>query len=91
MIKAETETTITFDSEERLVRIFSARPPDQSKLRRAGIEPYKGTLKTGFFYKLPLNRFSWRIKRAESHPRPVSQRSLDNLRAKTSKVGVSDG
>src|SRR6185503_19116859 len=62
MIAAEQETTITYDSEEKLVRIFTARARDQSKLRRKGVSPVRGTLSRGFFYEIPLAALSWTVR-----------------------------
>ena len=89
VIKAEMETTLTFDSEERLVRIFSARPGDQGKVRRAGIEPVRGSLKTGFFYELPLSRLSWRIKKAGIQKTRVLPSDHPFLRGQISKLRLS--
>jgi len=59
---SEQETTMTWDSEQELVRIFSARRVDQGKLRKAGILPVKDTQPHGLFYEIPLAQFRWRIK-----------------------------
>ena len=61
---AEQETTMTWDSDERLVRVFSARPADQRKLGRLGFKPHKGSEEQGFFYILPLDKFRWGVRRA---------------------------
>ena len=74
----EQETTITYDSGEGLVRIYTSRPADIGRMRKAGIKPYDGNDFNGFRYKEPLNRLSWSIKPcpdgrtkrilAENHP-----------------------
>ena len=89
MLKAELETTMTYDSEEQLVRIFSARAADQGKLRRAGIEPSRGSVKTGFFYKLPLKRLSWRIRKTDGSAKRILAASHPFLQGKTPKTGPS--
>ena len=61
MEKAEMETTITYDVEEKLVRIFSAIRRDQGKLKRAGILPIHEDRWGGMSYDVPLNRFKWRV------------------------------
>ena len=58
---AERETTITYDMEEQVVRIFSAIRRDQTKLNKAGIRPYLGTADRGLFYKVPMSRLKWRV------------------------------
>lgn len=59
----ERETTITYDMGEQVVRIFSVIGKDQRKLAKNGVKPYKGTEKLGFFYKIPLIKFKWGIRR----------------------------
>lgn len=61
MERAEMETTITYDMDERLVRLFSAIKRDQNKLAKAGFKPTYGTLARGLGYEVPLNRLKWRI------------------------------
>lgn len=61
MEKAELETTITYNMEERLVRLFSAIKRDQTKLRKAGFAPTYGTAARGYGYEVPLTRLKWRI------------------------------
>jgi hypothetical protein len=60
MEPSEQETTMTWDSEQKVVRIFSARRADQGKLKRAGILPVKEA-ESGNFYEVPLSRLRWRI------------------------------
>lgn len=60
MLAAEQETTITYDNEDKLVRIFSARQADQGKLKRAGITPASMN-SFGAFYTVPLAQFKWRV------------------------------
>ena len=59
--RSELETTMTWDSEQEIVRIFSARRQDQTRLRRAGILPVKDIQPHGLFYEIPLSRLKWRI------------------------------
>lgn len=61
MEKAELETTITYDMEERMARIFSAIKRDQTKLAKAGFKPEYGTAARGYGYKVPMTRLKWRI------------------------------
>lgn len=61
MEKAEMETTITYDVEERVARIFSAIKRDQTKLRKGGFTPSYGTAARGYGYQVPLSRLKWRI------------------------------
>jgi hypothetical protein len=57
---SEQETTMTWDSEQKVVRIFSARRVDQGKLKRAGVLPVKEA-ESGHFYEIPLSRLRWRV------------------------------
>lgn len=82
----EQETTLTYDSGEKLVRIYSARPTDINKLRRAGVKPTDGTEAKGYFYKIPLDRLGWRIR----PPKEDRPKRPSNLRGKTTRKGTSD-
>lgn len=61
MEKGELETTITYDMEEKVARIFSAIRRDQNKLAKAGFKPTYGTATRGYGYKVPMSRLKWRI------------------------------
>ena len=62
MHPSEQETTMTWDSEQQVVRIFSARGVDQRRLAKAGILPTKDTQPHGLFYEIPLSRLFWKIR-----------------------------
>ena len=86
----ERETTLTYDSGERVCRIYTPRPADQARLRRAGVEPYDGSDFNGFRYKVPLTRLFWKIRHATSTRTGKVPASLARWqRGKTGKVGVS--
>lgn len=63
MLKAEQETTIRYDSQERIVHIFTVRPIDQRRLARLKIDPVRGSARKGLFYVVPLARFRWGLRR----------------------------
>ena len=63
MTPAETETTLTYDKDQQLVRIFSAWPKDQRKIERAGFKPLHGNPNTGLSYEIPLNKLKWRLEK----------------------------
>ena len=86
----ERETTITYDSGERVVRIYSSRPADQARLRRAKVEPYDGSPLQGFRYKVPLNRLSWRIKGIPTGPKRILSENHPFLRANRTKNGTPE-
>jgi hypothetical protein len=66
---AERETVISWDCEERVVYITSHDPAVWRRLARLGIEAFKNWhyrdgVESTRFYKLPLARFRWGLKRA---------------------------
>ena len=62
----EQETTITYDSGEAVVRIYTCRPADVARMAKAGIKPYDGNDSNGFRYKVPLTRLFWKIRPSTS-------------------------
>ena len=85
----EQETTLTYDSGERVVRIYTSRPSDLSKLRRAGIKPLDGNDFNGFRYTVPLKRLSWRIKPSpEGRAKRILSENHPFLRANRTKTGA---
>lgn len=88
MIAAEQETTITYDSEEKLVRIFSARPVDQGKLRRAGVTPYRSNSQ-GAFYIVPLSRLKWKVL-PEGHVKRILPENHPFRGGKTHRKGIPE-
>jgi hypothetical protein len=74
MTKAEQETTIRWDLEERMVHIWSAQETVWGKLARLGVAPVRETTRhgrpSGRFYMLPLARFRWGLKRIGGHGNP---------------------
>lgn len=69
--RAEQETVIQWDEEDRVVTIWSASPTVLRKLHRLGLVPTResrhrsGTLH-GQEFKLALARFRWGLKRRRS-------------------------
>jgi hypothetical protein len=61
MEKCEQETTITYDEDQKLVRIFTAIRRDQGRLKRAGVLPVNEDRWGGMSYIVPLNRLRWRV------------------------------
>jgi hypothetical protein len=66
--RAEQETVLRWDEDEKLVHVWSASPVTWRKLARLGIEPHRETRRagevTGYFYRVPLARFRWGLKSA---------------------------
>lgn len=86
---SEQETTMTWDSDQKLVRIFSARRQDQTRLRKAGILPVKDTQPHGLFYELPLSRLKWRIaKPPDGRPKRVRVVSTAFLQSNRHRKGI---
>lgn len=90
MHPSEQETTMTWDSEQQVVRIFSARRVDQGKLRRAGVLPVKDTQPHGLFYEIPLSRFKWRISTGKPSLRGFGSRKLHTNVGITTRKGTPD-
>ena len=89
MEKAELETTITYDMDERVVRIFSAIRRDQGKLRRAGITPKYGTAARGYGYEVPIMRLKWRITsgvKRTARPGGFKPRHVANNQQSTDRI-----
>jgi hypothetical protein len=68
--RAEQETVLRWDEDEKLVHLWSASPVTWRKLARLGIEPHRETRRAGEvtdrFYRVPVTRFRWGLKRASS-------------------------
>ena len=58
----EQETTISYDSGEAVVRIYTCRPADVARMAKAGVKSYDGNDFNGFRYKVPLARLFWKIR-----------------------------
>ena len=61
MERSEQETTITYDMEQQVARIFSAIRRDQTKVEKMGFNPTYGSEARGFGYEVPMSRLKWRI------------------------------
>lgn len=67
--RAEQETVVRWDREEQAVHLWSADPVTWRKMARLRLEPIKetrfpGAPVSGRFYRLPLTRFRWGLRRA---------------------------
>jgi hypothetical protein len=75
MLKAEKETTITWDSEEKIVRIFSCHRLLWRRAERRGFQPTRvQTLKgreVGRFYRIPLSCFRYGFRATDRPRRPA--------------------
>lgn len=90
MTKAEHETTVTYDMEDQLVRIFSSIGRDQGKLKRAGFTPVYGTPARGFGYVVPLARFRWRVTTGKGSRRGFASRNPHTNGESTTRKGIPD-
>ena len=65
MTKAEQETIFRWAAEDGEVSVWSAQPAVRRKLEKGGYRPYRvstqGGVEVGWFYKLPLAEFRWRV------------------------------
>ena len=66
LTRAEQETVIRWNEEDKLVHIWSASPVTWRKLARLGIRPSRETTMagqpSGKFYTVPWSRFRWGLK-----------------------------
>jgi hypothetical protein len=90
--RAEQETVIQWDEDERVVRIWSASPAVLRKLHRLGLVPTRESRhRTGALhgqeFKLPLARFRWGLKRRRSKQPVVTE----NTPRGTQSEGVKSG
>lgn len=77
--RAEMETVIRWDREEQVVQIWSADPVTWRKMARLMLEPIKETRfpggpVSGRFYRLPLTRFRWGLRRVGGAGNPSNLR-----------------
>ena len=65
MTRAEQETIFRYAADEDVVSVFTAHPSTARRLERAGYTPHKvskrGGKPVGWFYKVPLREFRWRV------------------------------
>ena len=88
MTKCEMETTITYDKEQQLVRLFSAIPKDQRKVERLGFKPTYGTVEHGFGYQIPLDQFTWRVRLPKD--KRIRSSNHGNLGGSRARKGIPD-
>lgn len=68
LTRAERETTIRWDEDDRVVHVSSGSAAVWRKMARLGIKPVKETRlltgePSGKFYRIPLAAFRWGLKR----------------------------
>lgn len=90
MLNSERETTITYDLEEQVVRVFTAIKRDQTRLEKAGIQPHAGDPTSGLFYRFPLSRLFWKARPVKP-PREGGKRPRPPWLKKTTQEEVSEG
>jgi hypothetical protein len=87
MTKPEQETIFRWAAEDNEVSIWSTQPAVRRKLEKAGYRPYRVStqrgVEVGWFYKLPLAEFRWRVtagKKGRSMTPEQRQAAGDRLR-----------
>ena len=78
--RAEQETTIRWDRADDQVHVWSADPVTWRRMAHLGFDPvretrFPGGATSGRFYRIPVNRFAWGLKRVGT-PRVPPQRRL---------------
>jgi hypothetical protein len=71
--RAEQETVLRWDREDAQVSVWSASPVTWRRLERLGIRPVRETTcqsrVSGRFYRIPVARFRWGLKRVGGRAR----------------------
>lgn len=67
---AERESVLTYDEETNMYHIFCSSGKEQTRMRRAGFEPYKTDADGNTFYCVERNQVSFRGK---SKPRQMTE------------------
>lgn len=62
MTPAEREAVLTYDEESNVYHIFCSSGKEQTRMRRAGFEPYKTDEEGNTYYKVERNQVSFRAK-----------------------------
>lgn len=88
LTRAEQETIIRFDEDEKVAHIYSGSPTTWRKMARLGIRPTRETTSggspSGKFYSLPLEQFRWGRKiRSVSKGNPEALRRARQGRSQT--------
>ena len=97
-LRAEQETVIRWDEAEKVVHIWSASPVTWRRMARLALSHHKETTMegnlSGRFYRVPLARFRWGLKRGGiGHPYPESLRRWNTakMRARGGQTGEQAG
>jgi hypothetical protein len=98
MTKAEQETVIGWNEEDKLVHLYSSSPLTWRKAARLGFEVREETNRAGertgrFYVAIPLAEFTWRRKRPKTAAQIESARQNAKRlrpRAQSTEVGGSE-
>ncbi len=75
MPKAEKETIFRWDSEEKIVHVFTCHRPVRRKAERAGYKPLHVNTRNGrevtWEYRVPLSCFGYRFRPVDRPRRPA--------------------
>ena len=74
MLKSQKETTIRWDSAEKVVHIFTCHRPVRRRAERAGFKPVRVQTRNerdgGVFYEIPLANFRYGFRALDRPRRP---------------------
>jgi hypothetical protein len=90
----EQETIFRWSADEDVVSVFTAHLPTHRKLTRAGYVPHRvnrhGGREAGWFYRVPLGEFRWRVAVKPRRWRPATPEQRERLaRARLGAVSLS--
>ena len=91
MLKNEQETTIRWDSAEKVVHIFTCHRPVWRRAERAGFKPIRvqtqNERKGGLFYEIPLANFRYGFRALNRPRRPAPKGAFKpKTRGKTTRM-----
>jgi hypothetical protein len=95
MLRAEQETIIRWDEEEKLVHVYSASPVVWRRLEKQGFEVLKETTHKGeptgrFYTPIPIRDFRWGRKAPRSEAQLEAARKAGERFRKLKKVLAPD-
>ena len=80
---AEREANLTYDEETNMYHIFCSSGKEQTRMRRAGFEPYKTDSEGNTYYRVERNQVSFRAK---SNRKPMSEEQRRKAAERLSKA-----
>ena len=98
LTRAEQETILRWNEEEKVVHVYSASPVTWRKMARLGVRSHKeisfpGGAPSGKFYRLPLEQLRWRLKAkgmSQGNPEALRRAREANQQARRGQTGAGE-